>query len=145
MQDVWARSVYPLAARMGVKMILPRVSPQPYTHLAFEGFQFAKERGKPREYNYQVFKAFFQEGLNIGSPDVLTQIAGDVGLDSVEFRKALESRRYNAAHQQALANAYNARITSVPTTIIGNHILPGLLNRETLEQIIHQENSTSRG
>ena len=49
LQQAWARSVYPLAGRLGVEIHLPPVSPQPHTHLAWEGFQFAREHGpRPR-------------------------------------------------------------------------------------------------
>jgi hypothetical protein len=37
-QRAWQQSVYPIARRMGVPIKLPEVSPQPHTHLAFEGF-----------------------------------------------------------------------------------------------------------
>src|ERR1700736_4890236 len=46
LQRAWSQSVYPIAERMGVPIALPPVSPQPYTHLAFEGYQFAREHGK---------------------------------------------------------------------------------------------------
>ncbi|OMF66253.1 hypothetical protein [Paenibacillus glucanolyticus] len=35
-----------MAERMGVPITLPHVSPQPYTRLAFQGCQYAKENGK---------------------------------------------------------------------------------------------------
>ena len=103
LQRAWAERVLPLAARMGLQMVLPRVSPQPHTRLAFEGFQYAKEHGKPHEYNHEVFKAFFQEEQDIGGVEVLTRIAGNAGLDAADFRHALETRAYKDAHQRALA------------------------------------------
>jgi predicted DsbA family dithiol-disulfide isomerase len=41
LQNTWRDSVYPMAERLGVELVLPKVSPQPYTHLAFEGYQYA--------------------------------------------------------------------------------------------------------
>ncbi|HEV3255395.1 MAG TPA: hypothetical protein VG013_00815, partial [Gemmataceae bacterium] len=38
LQRAWQQSVYPLARQMGVPIKLPPVSPQPHTHLAFEGW-----------------------------------------------------------------------------------------------------------
>ena len=61
LQRAWSQSVYPLARRMSVPIILPKVSPQPHTHLAFEGYQFAREHGRGNEYNHRVLAAFFQE------------------------------------------------------------------------------------
>jgi predicted DsbA family dithiol-disulfide isomerase len=75
LQSTWKQSVYPIAERMGVKIVLPKVSPQPYTHLACEGFQCAKEHGKGNEYNHRMFTAFFQEEQDIGDIEILVQIA----------------------------------------------------------------------
>src|SRR4051794_16348456 len=94
LQRAWQQSVYPIARRMGVPITLPQVSPQPYTHLAFEGFQFAKEHGLGNEYNHRVLTAFFVEGQDIGQIDVLAKLAGEVGLDPKEFEKALWTRKY---------------------------------------------------
>src|SRR5689334_21030406 len=106
LQRAWSQSVYPLARRMGVPIVLPQVSPQPHTHLAFEGYQFAKEHGKRNEYNHRVLAAFFVEGRDIGDIDVLTRLAGEVGLDEREFEEALRSGRYREAHRRALRHAY---------------------------------------
>jgi predicted DsbA family dithiol-disulfide isomerase len=140
LQNGWKNNVYPTADRFGVKMVLPRVSPQPYTHLAFEGFQFAKEQGRANAYNHRIMKAFFQEEKDIGDVDVLTALAVEVGLSEVKFKKALETRKYKETHQKALHHAYEeAKITVVPTFIIGDRVLPGLYSQDSLEQVIDEE------
>ncbi len=140
LQNAWINNVYPTAKRFGVNMVLPRVSPQPYTHLAFEGFQFAKEHGKANAYNHRIMKAFFQEEKDIGDIDVLTELAIEVGLNGEGFRKTLETRKYKEVHQKALHHAYEgAKITAVPTFIIGDRVLPGLYSEETLKQVINEE------
>lgn len=140
LQSTWKQSVYPMAERMGVEIVLPDVSPQPYTHLAFEGYQYAKEHGKGNEYNDHMLRAFFQRGLDIGNLKVLTMLAGEVGLDQDEYRHALETRKYKEAHQQALDHAYNeVDITAVPTFIVGDRVVPGMRSKEALEQIILSE------
>src|SRR6185436_715348 len=58
LRRAWRQSVYPIARRLGVPIRLPAVSPQPHSHLAFEGFQFARARGKGAEYNHRVLEAF---------------------------------------------------------------------------------------
>lgn len=37
LQNTWKQSVYPMAERMGIDIILSKVSPQLNTNLAFEG------------------------------------------------------------------------------------------------------------
>jgi predicted DsbA family dithiol-disulfide isomerase len=140
LQRAWQQSIYPIAQRMGVPINLPRVSPQPHTHLAFEGYQFAKEHGKGDEYNHRILKAFFVEGEDIGNTDVLIKLATEVGLDEQEFKDALQTRKYQAAHQYALVHAYEqAGVTGVPMFVIGQQRLTGLQDRKTLEAVIEKE------
>ncbi len=137
LQTAWANSVYPMAERMGIRIVLPGVSPQPYTHLAFEGFQYAKEKGSGNEYNGRVLRAFFQEEQDIGDVEVLTQLADEVELNRVEFKEALETRQYQEVHQTALYHAHKeAGISAVPTFIIEGQRLQGLQSQETLERVI---------
>ena len=140
LQRAWTNSVYPIARQMGVPIKLPTVSPQPHSHMAFEGFQFAKEHGKGGEYNHRVLTAFFVEGRDIGDIGVLTKLAGEVGLDETEFEEALTSRKFREAHQQALRHAYEeAGGTGVPMFVIGDRTLTGLQDRATLEAVIEKE------
>ena len=140
LQWAWQQSVYPIARRMGVPITLPPVSPQPHTHLAFEGYQFAKDHGKGNDYNHRVLKGFFVEGQDIGQIDVLTKLAGEVGLNEQEFGAALRTRKYREAHQQALRHAYEeAGVTGVLMFVIGSQVLTGLQDRETLEAVIEAE------
>lgn len=129
---VWERSVYPLARRLGVPIKLPSISPQPHSHTAFEGLVHARAHGKAGEYNRRVLRAFFQEDKEIGDVEVLTALAGEVGLDTVEFRSALLDRRYERAHQEALAEAEAARIEAVPTVIVGRQRIAGTPDRDQL-------------
>jgi len=136
LRQAWGRSVYPLAERLGVAIRLPTVSPQPHTHLAWEGFQFAQERGAGAAYNHRVLEAFFHDDLDIGDPAVLARLAGDVGLDAVAFRGALDARRYREAHQAALREACGRGLTGVPAFEIGGRLLVGLQPRDRLEAAI---------
>jgi predicted DsbA family dithiol-disulfide isomerase len=140
LQRAWQQSVYPLAQRISVPIKLPAVSPQPHTDVAFEGYQFAREHGKGNDYNHRVLQAFFVEGQDIGQSDVLTKLAGEIGLDEKAFAEALRTRQYRQAHQQALRHAYEeAGVTGVPLFVIGSQILTGLQDRKTLEAVIEEE------
>ena len=121
---------------MGIDIRLPTVSPQPHTHLAFEGFQFARSQGKGNQYNSRLLRAFFQEDQDIGKLEVLTSLAGEVGLDENGFRRALETRQFQETHRQALEEALRIGITGVPAFLIGKHLLPGVQKKETIERAI---------
>lgn len=146
LQRAWARSVYPIAEQMGVSIKLPNVSPQPHTHLAFEGFQLAKEHGKGNEYNHRVLAAYFVESQDIGDIDVLTKLAGEVGLDEKSFAEALRSRKYQAAHQRALHHAYKeVGVSGVPMFVIGRQVLTGLQDQQRLEAVIEEQLARYQG
>src|SRR4051812_45828652 len=139
LQRAWSQSVFPMAERMGVPIVLPEVSPQPHTHLAFEGYQYAREHGKGNDYNHRVLEAFFVEGQDIGDIGVLTGLAGEAGLNEKEFGEALGTRKYRDAHQRALRHAYEeAGVTGVPMFVIGNQVLTGLQDKETLRAVIEE-------
>lgn len=145
LRRAWQQRVYPIARRMGVPINLPPVSPQPHTHLAFEGYQFAREHGKGNEYNHRVLTAFFVEGRDIGDIDVLAVIAGEVGLDRTAFETALRERTYREVHRRALRHAYEeAGVTGVPLFVIGDRVLSGLQDKETLEAVIEEARAASR-
>lgn len=133
---IWQQSVYPMAEQLGVSITLPTVSPQPHTHLAFEGYQYAKEKGKGEAYTLRMFEAFFQENKDIGQKDVLTQLATEVGLDPQEFREILENRTYQEAHQQELQKTYRLGIKAVPTFKIGGDYYQGVIRKDQLYRLI---------
>lgn len=136
LQTTWENSVLPLAEKMDVEMHLPDVSPQPYTHLAHEGFQFAREQNLSHDYNWAVFGAFFQEGQDIGNIDVLTDIAATLGLDEKAFNQALNQRTYRDKHQEELEYARQNKIQAVPTFLVNGTRLQGLVSKNELRRAI---------
>ncbi|WP_341908025.1 DsbA family oxidoreductase [Polaromonas sp. YR568] len=143
LQTVWPQSVYPVAERFGVQLRLPSVSPQPYTAMAWQGYQFARAEGKGHVYNDAVLRAFFQEDRDIGRVDVLVDIAREVGLDPVGFEAALRDGRFREIHEQALAMARAQGVSGVPAFRIGPHWLPGVQPARTLELALRNAAQTS--
>lgn len=138
LQRAWRQSVYPIAARLGIEIRLPEVSPQPYTRKAFEGLEFAKAHGKGNEYNRRVMRAFFQESFDIGDVGALAALAAEVGLNGAEFREAVEGGTYAGQVKALLENAYGMGIEGVPYFVIGGRALSGLQSRDALERAIEE-------
>ncbi len=137
LQTAWRDSVYPLAARMAVPIVLPKVSPQPYSRLAFEGALIARGAGAAQAYNHRMFTAFFQEERDIGDADVLTACAREIGLDAAAFRAALDAGKYRVECAEQLRHAVQTMgIRSVPTFAIGGLAVPGLLPADTLKSLL---------
>lgn len=124
-----------MAQQLDIPIVLPKVSPQPHTHLAFTGYQYAREKGRGETYTHRMFRAFFQEEQDIGDADVLTRLAKEIGLDEAGFRQALSSQHYQEQHQQALRHAYqDVGVQAVPTFVIGNQLVRGLPREEDLKR-----------
>ncbi len=137
LQSAWQQVVYPMAERMGVPIVAPRVSPQPSSRLAFEGFAYAEEHGLGRRYTERMFWTFFVRQRDIGCPEVLTGVAEELGLDADDFRAALDSGRYAQTHQQALRRARDLEITAVPTFLVDGRRLEGVPSAEALHRLLN--------
>ncbi|OJE39668.1 hypothetical protein BAQ49_12925 [Bacillus proteolyticus] len=134
----WNSFIYPTAEKLGLEIKLPHF--RSYSHLAFEGYQFAKEHGKGNEFHHRVFIAHFQEEQNIEAIEVLIKLAEEVGLSQGAFKEALVLRKYREMHQVALRHAHQeAQIMAVPTVIIGDEVIQGFASKERLTKVIDQE------
>lgn len=137
LERVWRESVYPMAERLGVHIVLPNISPQPHTGLAFEGYQYAVDQGQGQAYTHRMFTAFFQEEHHIGDVAILTELAGELGLDTLAFHTALETGQYRERHMEALRHAReDMHITAVPTLVRNHHRLQGLPSRSQLRTFL---------
>jgi len=88
---------------------------------AFEASECAKDQGKFWEFHEKVFEALFKEHKDIGSVEVLKEIAADVGMDVERFEKCLNSGSKREIIIQNYREGRNRGITGVPTFIIKNH------------------------
>jgi len=75
---------------------------------------FAKASGVGVEAEEQLFKAYFTDGKNIDDNDTLVTLGNNIGLDSEELKKILDSDAYTAEVSQDIATARQLRINGVP-------------------------------
>ena len=86
-----------------------------------------------------LFSAYFTEGLNPGSHEVLLRLCNEVGLDGDTAQAILGSDRYAAAVREAEAIWQQAGIRSVPAFIINDkHLISGGQPPEVFEQALRQ-------
>ena len=98
--------------KLGLDVKLPpAVIPRPYTRLAWEGWHYAKEKGLGDVYASRMYRAYFTDELDIGELDILVKIAGELGLDTEEFRNALLNGTYKEAEKED--NAYSKKVLQV--------------------------------
>jgi predicted DsbA family dithiol-disulfide isomerase len=116
LHTVWDRAVYPMARQRGMRLKLPPI--QPRSRRALELAEFAREKGRFEEAHRALFKAFFEDGHNLDSMDVLERIGTAVGLERDELRVALEQGTYRERVIQDESQAAELGITAVPTVMI---------------------------
>lgn len=93
-----------------------------------------------------LFRAYFQEGRDIGDHEVLADIADAIGLDAAVVHRLLESDADVEDIRARDAHAREMGITSVPTFIVGGrHAVPGAQPPELWAQVIDELTSRDDG
>ena len=85
-----------------------------------------------------LFRAYFVDTENIGSVDVLLEVAGKAGLDVEAARKVLEERSFSDAIDEDWQRSMAGGVTGVPTFVAGGHGVVGAQPYESLETLIQK-------
>ena len=100
---------------------------------------WAAEKGLQAPLKHALFKAYFTDGQNPGSHEVLADLAAQVGLDADEARALLASDRYAAPVREREQFYLHHGIHSVPAVVINErHLIQGGQPVEVFEQALRQ-------
>jgi predicted DsbA family dithiol-disulfide isomerase len=132
---MWAR-----IASFGETVGLEMKSPERLANsrLALEAAEFAKECGKAELFEERIFRAYFNENLNIGSQGVLCELASEIGLDREQLNVALESNRYRRRLNENALAAHERGVDGVPTFFVGDYPLVGAQSEQVMRQILQR-------
>ncbi len=84
-----------------------------------------------------MHRAHFTDGLDLGSPEVLVELAEDVGLDGDRVARLLSTREATADVRGQLARAYDLGITSVPTFVFsGTYAVTGAQDVRAMTSVL---------
>lgn len=105
---------------------------------------YAKTEGKMNKISERLLKAYFVDSLNISDHKVLANLAGEVGLNSEEALKILESDKYGDEVRKDEESASKLRISGVPYFVFNNKYSvsgaqPPELFLELLEKVKKEE------
>jgi predicted DsbA family dithiol-disulfide isomerase len=118
----------------GLPFDLPPVgAPYPRSSLpALEAAEWIKERHPEQfeAYDLALYDAFFRETRDISDPQVLGDLATDLGLDRGPLERALASRDLRDAVWADYDMAQRLGITSIPTAKIGSRWISGAVPYE---------------
>lgn len=111
----YADNILALARESGLSMRMPEVVVN--SHLALEAAECAREHGGFAAYHRGLFRAYFEEGRDIGDTDVLCDVARACGVDDQRLREALADGRYAALVDRVTDEARADEVLSTPTYI----------------------------
>ena len=132
-QAIW-QNIRSLASNIGLYMQPPPLLTN--SLMALEATEYAKDQGKECEFSRAVYRAYFQEGKNIGDIDVLLSVAVGVGLDPGEVQNHLKARTYAARIEAASEEAGMLGISGVPTFVIGEAQIIGAQAPEVFVRLL---------
>jgi predicted DsbA family dithiol-disulfide isomerase len=100
---------------------------------------WAEGQGQQRALKEKLLEAYFTQGDDPSSHDVLVRVAGEAGLDPEQARTVLESNAYADEVRQQEYNWQRAGIRSVPAIVINErHLISGGQPPEVFEQALRQ-------
>ena len=115
----------------------------PNTLRALSQTELARDRGLHRPMHDRLMDAYWEEARNIGDPEVLRELAVEVGLaeDGAAIGDALAKRvRASTAEAQSIG------VTGVPAFVLDNRLLVlGAQPREVFEQALAQLHAGEEG
>jgi predicted DsbA family dithiol-disulfide isomerase len=90
------------------------------SRLSLEAAEFAKDHDRFDDFHGALFQAYFSQGRDIGSIEILASIAGDAGLDAEAMKEALQTGKYRPMIEAAQKEADRLGVNAAPTFIIEN-------------------------
>jgi len=89
----------------------------PNSHLSLEAAEFAAEHGAGLGFHRAMFKAFFEDMVDIGNVGNVVRVGGEAGLDEAELRLALETGQYREQVDDGIEWSREIGVTGVPTFV----------------------------
>jgi len=118
-----------------VGLTMRRAPLTPNTRLAFEASEFAKDKDLFEPFHKVCYRAFWEEGVNLGDISVLQQLGEQVGLDPQEMKDRLDTGHYTAQAQTQYKEAISLGINGIPSFIIGRYFFSGAQPYELFKQV----------
>ena len=122
------------ADELGLK--LKRSPIVPCSRPALEAAEFAKEQGKFDQFHLGIFKAYWEEGRNIGLRSVLRGVAEGCGLDGDQLECCLDEGRYTETIDSQNEEARALGINGIPAFIIGDYFVEGAQPYEVFRKAV---------
>lgn len=114
------------------------------SRLAQELGKYADTTDHGDAYHDAMYRAYFVDAKNIGEPEILEQIAVDVGLPRNDVVDVLNARSFKDAVDQDWAKSRQYGVTGVPTFVANMRGVVGAQPYEMLEQLVTEAGAKTR-
>lgn len=111
------------ASEANLIMRPPKITPN--TMHILEATEYAQCQGKFMEFHHAAYKAYWEDGLDLGDLAVIEGLAQQVSLNSTELLDGLESKLYTPAVMEQYQQALGHGIRGIPTFVVGNLLFTG--------------------
>lgn len=109
------------------------------TFAAHQLLHWASETGQAHDMKMALFAAYFTEGRDVSSPEVLCDVAGKIGLDKAEASAVLTEKRYADIVREKEQFWVERGITGVPAVVFqSKHLVTGAQGTEKFAEILKQ-------
>ena len=105
---------------------------------SLEAAEYAKDMGKFDAYHKATFKGFWEEGKNIGDPEVLKGIFEECDLDWNGFISSERNGQYAQRVEDQLAEARMYGITRIPAFILDSYLVVGTQPYQLFQAVIER-------
>jgi predicted DsbA family dithiol-disulfide isomerase len=124
-------------AALGVPYNFEAISRTPNTLDAHRLMRWSHTIERQHDMAERLFTAYWSEGQDVGSRDVLAACAGDIGINTGQIAELLASEQDVENTKAEIAHASKIGVTGVPTFILGqSYALVGAQSPEVLAEAI---------
>ena len=116
----------------------------PNTMYSLEATEYAQQQGRFDAFHFAAYKAYWEEGKNLGDLAVLQQIALDCGLDWAELSGRLESGYYRDTVLTQFQQAVDLGIQGIPAFLVGNQLFVGAQPYEIFKMAVDRATESMR-
>jgi len=134
-QATWKR-ITAMADAVGFEIKPPKVLTN--SRAALAATEFARDAGLDEALEERIYKAYFNEGVNIGNAETVVRLAVDAGLDAGEVADAIKSPKYEMRLKNNALAANNRGVSGVPTFFIGEYPLVGAQSLDAMRAILRR-------
>lgn len=112
--------------------------------------KYAETQGKAAAFHVEAMRAYWEQARDIGEPDVLRDVAKQVGLNTTDFEQILASKAFDGQVSADVELAHEYGLSGVPALIFADHYLvsgaqPYEVLKRVVERVIEEEQSGGSG